>query len=69
MVATPKIRRDDKGKQQEFAEKKKKEIRWVRVHAAKSYFPYSVLVKIMSFMMIQPPSPAFNILFQFNPSF
>jgi hypothetical protein len=42
MVVAPKIKRDDKGKQQEFAEKKKKEIRWVRVHAAKSYFPYSV---------------------------
>jgi len=27
------------------------------------------VVKILSFMMIQPPSPAFNILLQFNPSF
>jgi len=26
-------------------------------------------VKILSFMMIQPPSPAFNIFLQFNPSF
>jgi hypothetical protein len=25
------------------------------------------VVKIMSFMMIQPPSPAFNVLLQFNP--
>jgi hypothetical protein len=27
------------------------------------------VVKILPFMMIQPPSPAFNILLQFNPSF
>jgi hypothetical protein len=27
------------------------------------------VVKIMSFMMIQPPSPAFNLILQFNPSF
>jgi hypothetical protein len=27
------------------------------------------VVKILSFMMIQPPSPALNILLQFNPSF
>jgi hypothetical protein len=27
------------------------------------------VVKILSFMMIQPPSPAFNILLHFNPSF
>jgi hypothetical protein len=27
------------------------------------------VIKIMSFMMIQPPSPAFNIILQFNPSF
>jgi hypothetical protein len=42
VVVGSKIKRDDKGKQQEFAKKKRKKIRWVRVHAAKSYFPYSV---------------------------
>jgi hypothetical protein len=28
VVAAPKIRRDDKGKQQEFAEKTRKELSW-----------------------------------------
>jgi hypothetical protein len=36
--------------------------------SCKVLFSLFGVVKIMSFMMIQPPSPAFNVLFQFNPS-
>jgi hypothetical protein len=35
----------------------------------KTWFSLFGVVEILSFMMIQPPSPAFNILLQFNPSF
>ena len=37
--------------------------------SCKVLFSLFVVVKILSFMMIQPPFPAFNILLQFNPSF
>jgi len=37
--------------------------------SCKVLFSLFGVVKILSFMMIQPPSPAFNIILQFNPSF
>jgi len=37
--------------------------------SCKVLFSLFGVVKILSFMMIQPPSPALNILLQFNPSF
>jgi len=37
--------------------------------SCKVLFSLFGVVKILSFMMIQPPSLAFNILLQFNPSF
>jgi hypothetical protein len=36
--------------------------------SCKVLFSLFGVVKILSFMMIQPPSPAFNVLLQFNPS-
>jgi len=36
--------------------------------SSKVLFSLFGVVKILSFMMIQPPSPAFNVLLQFNPS-
>jgi len=62
MVAAPKIRRDDKGK---TAEKKGKKS--AGGCSCKVLFSLFGVVKILSFMMIQPPSPAFDVL-QFNPS-
>jgi hypothetical protein len=56
-----------KEKQQEFAEKKGKKSDGGC--NCKVLFSLFGVVKILSFMMIQPPSPAFNILLQFNPSF
>jgi hypothetical protein len=41
MVCSSPIKREKHGNQQEIAEKMK-EIRWVAVHAANSYFSYSV---------------------------
>jgi hypothetical protein len=61
-----KIRRDIKEKQQEFAEKKGKKSDGGC--SCKVLFSLFGVVKILSFMMIQPPSPAFNVLLQFNPS-
>jgi hypothetical protein len=61
-----KIRRDIKEKQQEFAEKKGKKSEGGCNY--KVLFSLFGVVKILSFMMIQPPSPAFNVLLQFNPS-
>jgi hypothetical protein len=69
MVVAPKIKRDDKGKQQEFAEKKKERNQMGKGACCKVLFSLFGVVKILSFMMIQPPYPAFNILLQFNPSF
>jgi hypothetical protein len=57
-----------KEKQQEFAEKKRRK-KSDGGCSGKVLFSLFDVVKIMSFMMIQPPSPAFNILLQFNPSF
>jgi hypothetical protein len=37
--------------------------------ACKVLFSLFGVVKILSFMMIQPPFLAFNIILQFNPSF
>ena len=56
-----------KEKQQEFAKKKGKKSDGGC--SCKVLFSLFVVVKIMSFMMIQPPSPALNILLQFNPPF
>jgi hypothetical protein len=60
MVAAPKIRRDDKGKTVGICREKGKKsdggCNW------KVLFSLFDVVKILSFMMIQPPSPAFNIL-------
>jgi hypothetical protein len=36
--------------------------------SCKVLFSLFGVVKILSFMMIQAPSPAFNVLLQFNPS-
>jgi hypothetical protein len=55
------------GKQQEFSEKKEKKSDGGC--SCKVLFSLFGVVKILSFMMIQPPSLAFNILLQFNPSF
>jgi len=63
VVAAPKIRRDDKGK---TAEKKGKKS--AGGCSCKVLFSLFGVVKILSFMMIQPPSPAFDVLLQFNPS-
>jgi len=60
--SAPKIRRDEKGKQQE-----KKGKKLDGGCSCKVLFSLFGVVKIMSFMMIQPPSPAFNVLLQFNP--
>jgi hypothetical protein len=56
-----------KEKQQEFAEKKGKKSNGGC--SCKVLFFLFDVVKILSFMMIQPSSTAFNILLQFNPSF
>jgi len=56
-----------KEKQQEFAPKKGKKSDGGC--SCKVSFSLFGVEKILSFMMIQPPSPAFNILLQFNPSF
>jgi hypothetical protein len=56
-----------KEKQQEFAAKKEKKSDGGC--SCKVSFSLFGVEKILSFMMIQPPSPAFNILLQFNPSF
>jgi len=51
-----------------FAEEKK-ERNQMGKGACKVLFSLFGVVKILSFMMIQPPFPAFNIILQFNPSF
>jgi hypothetical protein len=61
--SAPKIRRDEKGKQQRKKGKKSD-----GGCSCKVLFSLFGVVKILSFMMIQPPSLAFNVLLQFNPS-
>jgi hypothetical protein len=67
VVTALKIRHDDKGKTTGiYSEKGKKSDGGCSCKVSFSKFGVE---KIMSFMMVQPPSPAFNILLQFNPSF
>jgi hypothetical protein len=67
MVATPKFRHDDKGKTSGICSEKK-ERNQMEGAAAKSHFPYSK--RKNPIIYDDPaPSPAFNILLQFNPSF
>jgi hypothetical protein len=65
VVATPKIRRDDKGKTAGIFREKRKEIRW-RVQLQSLIF----LIRCGKNPVIYDdpdPSPAFNVLLQFNP--
>jgi hypothetical protein len=59
VVAAPKIRRDDKGKTAGICREGKKSDGGC---SGKVLFFLFDVVKILSFMMIQPPSLAFNIL-------
>jgi hypothetical protein len=72
MVAAPKIRRDDKEKQQEFAEKKGKNSTG-KVCAGKKSDGGGLVLKMKIVKMRakrdQLPYPASNILLQLNPSF
>jgi hypothetical protein len=68
VVAAPKFRHDDKGKTTGICSEKKKRNQMERA-AAKSHFPYSVWKKNPVIYDDPAPSPAFNILLQFNPSF
>jgi hypothetical protein len=67
MVAAPKFKHDDKGKTVGICSEKRKEIRW-RVQLQGLIF----LIRCGKNPVIYDdpaPSPAFNILLQFNPSF
>jgi hypothetical protein len=52
-----------------FAKKKKERNQMGNGACCKVLFFLFDVVEILSFMMIQPPSPAFNIPLQLNPSF
>jgi hypothetical protein len=55
MVCSSPVSKTNMETSRKFAKKKKKEIRWVRVHAAKSYFPYSVWWKSRHLWWSSPP--------------
>jgi len=63
VVFSSKNQADEKGKPQ-----RKKGKKSAGGCSCKVLFSLFGVVKILSFMMIQPPSPAFNVLLQFNPS-
>jgi hypothetical protein len=68
MVSSSPISKTNMETSRKFAEEKK-ERNQMGKGACKVLFSLFGVVKILSFMMIQPPFPAFNIILQFNPSF